>query len=94
LANRRSAVAPHEGDAYSSTIDSEFNKRSVPQQPVSAKDLIMNTSNSFPQAHTFTTVASLGMAFVLTVAMLFSVNTLATSDVAPQQMAQVPSARA
>jgi hypothetical protein len=54
----------------------------------------MNTTNSFPQAAASTTVASLGLAFVLTVAMLFSVNALATSDVAPQQMAQAQSVRA
>jgi hypothetical protein len=54
----------------------------------------MNTTNSFPQAAASTTVASLGLACVLTVAMLFSVNLLATSDVAPQQMAQAQSARA
>jgi hypothetical protein len=54
----------------------------------------MNTTNTFPQAAASTTIASLGMALVLTVAMLFSVNTLATSDVAPQQMAQAPSVQA
>jgi hypothetical protein len=53
----------------------------------------MNSTNSFPQANTSTTVASLGMAFVLTVAMLFSVNVLATSDATPLQMAQAHSAQ-
>jgi hypothetical protein len=54
----------------------------------------MNTTNSFPQASRTTTIASLSLAAVLTVLMLFSVNVLATSDVAPQQMAQAHSARA
>jgi hypothetical protein len=48
----------------------------------------MNTTNTFPQASRSTNLASLSLAAVLTVAMLFSVNLLATSDTAPQQMAQ------
>jgi hypothetical protein len=51
----------------------------------------MNTTNTFPHASRTSTFASLGLAAMLTVAMLFSVNLLATSDGAPQQMVQAHS---
>jgi hypothetical protein len=61
----------------------------------------MNTtqtnSNTAPQASRSAHIASFGLAAVLTVAMLFGANLMATSDVSPngflQLMAQAHSAR-
>jgi hypothetical protein len=61
----------------------------------------MNTTtqtNTAPQASRATHIASFGLATVLTVAMLFSANLMATSDVSPNSLlqltAQAQSARA
>jgi hypothetical protein len=89
-ASHRKALATGAVAAYSPTIEFEFTAPTT----ADTKEHTMNTTNSFPQASRTSTLASLSLAAVLTVAMLFSVNALATSDVAPQQMVQAHSAAA
>jgi hypothetical protein len=97
---RRKAMAVLQGAAYSPPID--FPNATIFHPNTDPKEHTMNTThtnnNAAPQASRSAHIASLGLATVLTVAMLFGANLMATSDVSPngflQVMAQAHSARA